>query len=115
MKKRARLSERDPVFEVLRGSEPASHQNAEELAHPDRAPLRAKSKGQPGPEAFAAAGAKRVSRVKMTLYLDAEDLELLESERLRLRLQGLRRQGEADLSGLVREAIRKAYGNRSSR
>jgi hypothetical protein len=49
--------------------------------------------------------------LKKTFYLTPEDIELLETERARRRRTHGRSLGIADLSLLVREAIRKCYGS----
>lgn len=49
-------------------------------------------------------------RVRVTVTLDREDVEALESERYRLRMEGYGR-GVADISALVREAIKERYGD----
>lgn len=50
-------------------------------------------------------------RAKLTVYVDGTDLQLLEVERARRRTVLGRVQGVGDFSALIREAIRKAYGN----
>ena len=50
--------------------------------------------------------AKTSERKKATFQLDPHDIELLEKERHQRRMAGI----GANLSELVREAIRKAYG-----
>ena len=53
----------------------------------------------------------REDRAKATFYLDPGDMTLLEGERLRRIQAGQARRG-ADLSALVREAIRGTFGRR---
>jgi hypothetical protein len=50
--------------------------------------------------------------LKKTFYLTPEDVELLETERAKRRRVHGRSFGIADLSTLVREAIRRSYGSR---
>lgn len=109
MRKRAKLTDRDPVLDVLRGSEPAEkasktskQENGSPLNQPD-----ALDESQPAENG-------KTERVKTTFYLDPEDMDLLELEKLRRRRRSPTRKRESDLSGLVREAIRRCYGNDDS-
>jgi hypothetical protein len=58
-----------------------------------------------------AAASLKPQRTKLTVYVDGSDLQLLEVERARRRTILGRVQGVGDFSALIREAIRKAYGN----
>lgn len=57
---------------------------------------------------------KRTSRndFKLTAYLSAEEMQLLEGERQRRRFQLGMKPRQADMSTLIREAIRRTYGSR---
>lgn len=106
MRKRAKLTDRDPVLDVLRGSEPAEKTS--------KAPKKETAQPLSQPAAFDEERrdeeSGKVERVKTTFYLDAEDMDLLELEKLRRRRRSPTRKRESDLSGLVREAIRRCYG-----
>jgi hypothetical protein len=54
--------------------------------------------------------ARTVNLIKQTFRLESSDIELLEHEKARRRARTGRVRGAADLSTLVREAIRKTYG-----
>jgi hypothetical protein len=88
--------------------EPASWQGSKSAKSQDSSP-GVLFEDYPEPEG-AEAKRRKLERVKVTFYLEPKDLELLELAKLRRRMAGARRQGVADLSALVREAIRKAYG-----
>jgi len=92
--KRPKLIDREDITEILRGSETAGQQNRKAVSQYDSLPVK-----KPG-------GA----RVKATFYLEEDDITTLERERFKRRTQTGRRRGTADLSSLVREAIRKTYG-----
>jgi hypothetical protein len=62
----------------------------------------------PSPQSVLAAPEDRDARVKLTVYVDPEDLEALEDERRRRIRAGERRRG-SDVSALIREAIRARY------
>jgi len=92
--KRTRLTDRDDIAEIFRGSEPVRQHDSETVKQPTSIPVNQHA-GQ---------------KIKATFYLELVDLDTLERERFRRRAQTGRRRGNADLSALVREAIRKTYG-----
>jgi len=85
MSKRIPLSKRSDISEILRGGEPKASKPAKQQA-----------------------SKTATEKVKATFYLEPADVELLEQERFNRRRKG----DKADLSTLVRQAIRKAYGKR---
>ena len=105
MRKRAKLTDRDPVLDVLRGSEPEKASKAPKQ-ETNSLPSQPIAFDEEQPEERSG----KVERVKTTFYLDAQDMDLLELEKLRRRRRSPTRKRESDLSGLVREAIRRCYG-----
>jgi hypothetical protein len=93
--RRTKLTDRSDIAEIFRGSEYLKQQDRETVKQSDSIPVNQ----PPG------------LKIKATFYLEMEDLSVLERERFRRRAQTGRRRGNADLSALVREAIRKTYGN----
>jgi hypothetical protein len=92
--KRSKLIDREDITEIFRGSEMASQQNRKAVSQYDSLPAK-KPRGM---------------RVKVTFYLEEDDITVLERERFNRRTLTGRRRGISDLSSLVREAIRKTYG-----
>jgi hypothetical protein len=92
--KRTKLTDRSDIAEIFRGSEQLKQQDRETVKQSDSIP----------------ANQHAVLKIKATFYLEKEDLSVLERERFNRRAQTGRRRGNADLSALVREAIRKTYG-----
>lgn len=92
--KRPKLTDREDIKEILRGSERPSQKDSKTVNQEDSKTSNHSS-----------------GRIKATFYLEQGDIAALEKERFRRRSQSGRRRGNADLSALVREAIRKAYGN----
>jgi hypothetical protein len=92
--KRTKLTDRSDIAEIFRGSEQLKQQDRETVKQYDSIPVNQHT------------GLK----IKATFYLEKEDLSVLERERFNRRAQTGRRRGNADLSALVREAIRKTYG-----
>lgn len=70
-------------------------QAAPEVGGPAAAPPPPEPRPQP-----------RLARVKKGLYLDREDIQILQQESWRLQAAGERIQGNADISAIVRRLIR---------
>jgi hypothetical protein len=101
--RRPRLQDRQDLAAILQGSAPteASRPVSQPASKPPRQPkqLTRQGAGPKGVETF----------VKATYYLTLADIALLEAERTRRRAATGQRRG-LDLSALVREAIRAAFG-----
>jgi hypothetical protein len=101
--KRPSLQDRDDLAAILQGSAPtaASTPGSQPASKPPRLQKR------PTPAGHQPKGAETF--VKATYYLTLADIALLEAERTRRRAATGQRRG-LDLSALVREAVRTAFG-----
>ena len=100
--KRTRLQDRQDLAAILQGSAPteASSPASQPASKPPRQERRTTAAQEPkGVDTF----------VKATYYLTLADIALLEAERTRRRAATGQRRG-LDLSALVREAVRTAFG-----
>ncbi len=107
------MSKREAMAQLLeqRTQAPTAQEHIERAVGPS-APTRTKD-GQ-APKRHIVKAVKRSGRndFKLTAYLSAEEMQLLEGERQRRRFQLGMKPRQADMSTLIREAIRRTYGSR---